>query len=56
MKNQLREVPRFENIKEIVYNSVKLYPENIAFTIKENMDEFFESLEEYENGEDMWYF
>ena len=28
----------------------------VAFTIKENMDEFFESLEEYENGEDMWYF
>lgn len=35
MKNQLREVPKFENVKEIIYNSVKLYPENIAFTIKE---------------------
>ena len=39
MKNQLREVPRFENIKEIVYNSVKLYPENIAFTIKEKKED-----------------
>ena len=38
MKNQLREVPRFENIKEIIYNSVKLYPENIAFTIKEKRE------------------
>ena len=37
MKNQLREVPKFENIKEIIYNSVKLYPENIAFTIKKKM-------------------
>lgn len=34
MKNQLRELPRFENVKEIIYNSVKLYPNNIAFTIK----------------------
>ena len=38
MKNQLREVPKFENIKEIIYNSVKLYPENIAFTIKEKKE------------------
>ena len=39
MKNQLREVPKFENIKEIIYNSVKLYPENIAYTIKEKKEE-----------------
>ena len=39
MKNQLREVPRFNNIKEIIYNCVKLYPENIAFTIKNKVDE-----------------
>lgn len=39
MKNQLREVLRFNNIKEIIYNSVKLYPENIAFTIKNKVDE-----------------
>ena len=33
-KNKLREVPRFENIKEIIYNSVKLYSNNIAFKTK----------------------
>ena len=33
-KNKLREVPKFKNIKEIIYNSVKLYPNNIAFKIK----------------------
>ena len=39
MKNQLREVPKFENIKEIIYHSVELYSENIAFTIKEKKEE-----------------
>ena len=39
MKNQLREVPKFENIKEMIYNSVKLYPDNIAYTIKEKKEE-----------------
>ena len=33
-KNKLREVPRFNDIKGIIYNSVKLYPNNIAFTTK----------------------
>ena len=33
-KNKLREVPRFENIKEIIYNPVKLYSNNIAFKTK----------------------
>ena len=33
-KNKLREMPRFDDIKEIIYNSVKLYPDNIAFTTK----------------------
>ena len=33
-KNKLREVPRFNNIKEIIYNSVKLYAKDIAFTTK----------------------
>ena len=33
-KNKLREMPRFNDIKEIIYNSVKLYPDNIAFTTK----------------------
>ena len=39
MKNQLREVPKFENIKEIIYNSVKLYSNNIAYTIKKKKEE-----------------
>ncbi len=39
MRNQLREVPKFENIKGIIYNSVNLYPENIAFTIKEKKED-----------------
>ena len=38
MKNQLRELPKFDNIKEIIYNSVKLYAENIAFTIKKKVE------------------
>ena len=38
-KNKLREVPRFKNIKEIIYNSVKLYPNNIAFKIKAKKEE-----------------
>ena len=38
MKNQLREVPKFENIKEIIYNSFKLYPKKIEFTIKEKKE------------------
>ena len=42
MKNQLREVPKFDTIKEIIYNSVKLYPENIAFTIKEKKEDKIE--------------
>ena len=42
MKNQLREVPKFDNIKEIIYNSVKLYAENIAFTIKEKKEDKIE--------------
>ncbi len=44
MKNQLREVPKFENVKEIIYNSVKLYPENIAFTIKEKEENNIEYI------------
>lgn len=28
------EIPKFNNIKEVLYNSVKLYKDNIAFTIK----------------------
>lgn len=36
-KNKFRDMPKFKNIKEIIYNSVKLYPENVAFTIKTKM-------------------
>ena len=38
MKNQLRELPKFDNIKEIIYNSVKLYAENIAFKKKKKVE------------------
>lgn len=38
-KNQFRNAIRFNNVKEIIYNSVKLYPENVAFEIKiQNQD------------------
>ena len=33
-KNKFREMPQFDNIKEIIYNSVKLYPNNVAFVKK----------------------
>ncbi len=33
-KNKFREVPRFNNIKEVIYNSVKQYPNHIAFVTK----------------------
>ena len=33
-KEKLREATRFENIKEILYNSVKLYPNHVAFVTK----------------------
>ena len=33
-KNKFRDVPVFNNIKEVIYNSVKLYKENIAFVTK----------------------
>jgi len=34
-KNKFREVPLFENIKEVVYNSYKLYGDKTAFIIKD---------------------
>lgn len=37
-KNEIREFPRFNNIKEILYNSVKNFPKNIAFTTKVKSD------------------
>ena len=33
-KNKFRDVPKFNNIKEIIYNSAKLYKENLAFVTK----------------------
>ena len=33
-KNKFRDVPIFNNIKEVIYNSVKLYRDNIAFVTK----------------------
>ena len=33
-KNKFRDVPVFNNIKEVIYNSVKLYKDNIAFVTK----------------------
>lgn len=33
-KNKFRDVPKFDNIKEIIYNSAKLYKDNIAFVTK----------------------
>ena len=33
-KNKFRDVPIFDNIKELIYNSVKLYKDNTAFVTK----------------------
>ena len=33
-KNKFRDLPIFNNIKEVIYNSVKLYKNNIAFVTK----------------------
>lgn len=33
-KNKFRDVPVFNNIKELIYNSVKLYKNNVAFVTK----------------------
>lgn len=40
MKGKERNIPKFENIKEILYHSVSKYPDNIAFTtkVKKNKD------------------
>lgn len=36
-KNKFREKPKFDTIKGILYNSVKSYPDSIAFTIKDKI-------------------
>lgn len=33
-KNKFRDIPKIDTIKEIIYNSVKLYPNEIAFVTK----------------------
>ena len=33
-KNKFRDVPVFNNIKEVIENSVKLYKNNVAFVTK----------------------
>ena len=33
-KEKLREATRFDNIKDMIYNSVKLYPNHVAFVTK----------------------
>lgn len=38
-KNKFREVPRFENVKDLLYHSAEKYKNNIAFTIKKKEGE-----------------
>lgn len=33
-KNEIMDVKEFNNIKEIIYNSAKIYSDNYAFVIK----------------------
>ena len=33
-KDSIQKKTKFNNLKEIIYNTVKLYPENIAFCNK----------------------
>ena len=33
-KNKFRDIPIFKNVKEVIYNSAKLYKDNIAFVTK----------------------
>ncbi len=50
LKNKFREVPRFNNIKELIYNSVKKYKDNIAFITKVKKDEGIEYIKHtYQN-------
>lgn len=43
--NKFRDVSRFNNIKEVIYNSVKLYRDNIAFVTKlKNKDKSIEYI------------
>ena len=38
-KNKFRDVQKFSTVKDIIYNSVKLYPNNIAFVTKVKCDD-----------------
>ena len=33
-KNKFRDIPKFDNIKDVIYNSIKLYSNNIAYVTK----------------------
>ena len=44
------EATEFQNIKEIIYNSAKVYAENVAFVIKHKDDNF-----SYELGKQLAY-
>lgn len=44
MKGKERNIPKFENIKEILYHSVSKYPDNIAFTTKVKKDKDVEYI------------
>lgn len=39
LKNKFRDIPIFNNIKELMYNSLKLYKDNIAFVTKIKKDD-----------------
>ena len=38
-KETFFDYPVFDNIKDIIYHSVKKYPENVAFRLKEKYEE-----------------
>lgn len=45
VKNKFRDIPIFDNIKELINNSVKLYKDNIAFVTKvKNVDKTIEYI------------
>lgn len=47
-KNDFNEAQLFDDVKQIIYNSVKLYPDNVAFVIKQKQDNDDKNIE-YKN-------
>ena len=43
----LRQATKFENIKEIIYNSVKMYPNHVAFVTKKIKEKGIEYIKHY---------